>query len=398
MSDASAGSPDATRTTCPVCAGPVGQPFVRITQQPVHCNLLWGTRAEARAAVRGDIALAFCHDCGHVHNAEFDARATAYGGTYENSLHHSAVFQGYAEGLVADLVERHGLRGIDIVEIGAGQGDFLQMMCVAGGNRGTGFDPSFVGETDPGSAVSVVPAYYGEEFADHPADVIISRHVLEHIEEAGEFIEMLRRVVGTRDTLVFFEVPNAVRTLEDGGIWDVIYEHCGYFTPPSFSEVFRRAGFSVGRTETVFGGQFLTLEARPVDDIEPRPTDHERRVEGIAQAVDAFSATYERSVDHWRGWISDLAELGDPAVIWGAGSKGVSFLNTVDPDGTIESAVDINERKRGQHIAGTGQRIVGPDELVNIRPAKVIVMNPNYRGEIEARLRELGLDAEVVVA
>ena len=85
-------------------------------------------------------------------------------------------------------------------------------------------------------------------------------------------------------------------------------------------------------------------------------------------------------------------------MIWGAGSKGVSFLNTVDPNGTIEFAVDINERKRGQHIAGTGQRIVGPDELVNIRPAKVVVMNPNYRDEIGARLRDLGLDAEVVVA
>ena len=85
-------------------------------------------------------------------------------------------------------------------------------------------------------------------------------------------------------------------------------------------------------------------------------------------------------------------------VIWGAGSKGVSFLNTVDPDGTIRYAVDINTRKQGRHVAGSGQEIVGPDDLVAISPAKVVVMNPNYRVEIETGLRARGLTAEVVVA
>jgi hypothetical protein len=84
-------------------------------------------------------------------------------------------------------------------------------------------------------------------------------------------------------------------------------------------------------------------------------------------------------------------------VIWGAGSKGVSFLNEVDTDGVVELAVDINPRKHGMHISGAGQEIVGPDALVAYRPEVVIVMNPNYRDEIAATLTDLGVDAELVV-
>ena len=399
MSDQSsleAKSLGASTTSCPVCGTETDPPFIHIASQPVHCNVLWESADRARTAPRGDLALVFCGTCGHVHNSRFDHTLTTYGGTYENSLHHSGVFQLYAADLATDLVERYRLDNRSIVEIGAGQGNFLEAVCAAGNNHGTGFDPSHVGPEQVSDTVRMVRDFYSEEFCDYPVDLIICRHVLEHIGAAGDFVSGVRRVIGGRRTPTFFEVPNALWTFRDGGVWDLIYEHCGYFTPSSLSEVFRRAGFDVERTQSVFGEQFLTIDARPCDDIAPASAGLDGDVAGLRRLVAEFAGTYRAEVDRWRQELSALSASGSRVVVWGAGSKGVSFLNTVDESGVIDYTVDVNPRKRGMYVSGTGQRIVSPDELRDAEPDVVIVMNPNYRDEIASTLADLSVGSDVV--
>jgi hypothetical protein len=83
-------------------------------------------------------------------------------------------------------------------------------------------------------------------------------------------------------------------------------------------------------------------------------------------------------------------------VIWGSGSKGVSFLTTLGIEAEVEYAVDINPYKHGMYMAGTGQRIVPPEFLREYRPDLVIAMNPVYLAEIGAALESLGVEAELV--
>jgi hypothetical protein len=93
-----------------------------------------------------------------------------------------------------------------------------------------------------------------------------------------------------------------------------------------------------------------------------------------------------------------LAAAGQRGVVWGAGSKGVTFLNATGAGEEIVAVVDINPRKQGKYVAGTGQRIVAPTELAEIRPDFVIIMNANYREEIGGMLAEVGVAAEILVA
>lgn len=386
-------------TGCPVCGSPLDDPFVVVRDQPVHCNVLWPTAEEALAAPRGDMAMVLCRTCGHVHNAAFEPDRTTYGATYENSLHHSPTFQEYVTALVGDLVERYDIRGRDIVEIGAGQGDFLEILCAAGDNRGTGFDPSYVDAAPSTGPIRVVPAFYDEQQSHEPADVIVCRHVLEHIDRAGDFMAMVRRVIGDRDeTLAVFEVPNAEWTFRRGGIWDLIYEHCGYFSPESLAWVFARNRFSVMRTDHVFGDQFLVIEAAPAAvDTELAPS-HGAGVERLVADVGRFADEYHRRIATWSATLDELRRDRRTAVVWGAGSKGVTFLNVVASPDVVDRAVDINPRKHGMFVSGSGQPIVPPEDLNEQGTDAVIVMNPNYRGEVEQRLVELGVRAEVLVA
>jgi hypothetical protein len=86
-----------------------------------------------------------------------------------------------------------------------------------------------------------------------------------------------------------------------------------------------------------------------------------------------------------------MAQDEQRVVVWGSGSKGITYLNMLPAAASIHYAVDINPRKQGMHITGTGQRIVGPAFLADYNPDAVIVMNPLYIDEIRQTLNELGV-------
>jgi hypothetical protein len=69
----------------------------------------------------------------------------------------------------------------------------------------------------------------------------------------------------------------------------------------------------------------------------------------------------------------------------------VAFLVVLDLGAEIAAVVDVNPHKRGRWLAGTGHRILGPDDLVSVRPDVVLVMNPIYTDEIRRDLESRGL-------
>ncbi len=396
--DPSCAQPMTDSHSCPICGSGAVYHFMDIQQAPVYCNVLWDTREAAIAAPRGDIALGYCPACGHVYNYAFDSSLMDYSQEYENSLHFSERFQQYANDLATRLIERYDLRGRNIIEIGCGKGDFLRQICRLGSNRGIGFDKSFVPDPvrdalDPN--VRFVVDFFGAAYAHEPADLIVCRHVLEHIERPRAFIEDLLRVIGDRQPVVYFEVPNALWTLRDLGIWDIIYEHCSYFSPASLVHLFETAGFETLDVREEFGGQFLAIEARPASDGVSLSAQARLDFDRMMRDVTAFGDNYRAKVAHWRARLGDLASQRRRAVVWGAGSKGVTFLNVFRDQGAIEYVVDINPRKQGKYVAGSGQRVVEPAFLRSYEPDVVIVMNAIYIDEIRRMLAALGVAAAV---
>lgn len=387
-------------TECPVCGSTDLRGLFEIQQVPVHCNLLWPSRDAARQAPRGDIRLGFCPGCGHLFNVAFEPGLMEYNQAYENSLHFSPRFQDYAQSLATDLIERHRLYNKDIIEIGCGKGDFLRLLCRLGQNRGVGFDPSYEPELDsagPEEQVSFVQDFYSERYAAYQADLVCCRHVLEHIERPRAFLEVVRRAIGDRlDTVVFFELPNALYTLRDQGIWDLIYEHCSYYSASSLARLFAGADFKVVALAELYQKQFLGLEALPGANGQAE-ADRAFLAE-LTAYVNGFAAEYYRKVEGWQQELAQLAAAGKRVVVWGSGSKGVTFLNILQTQDQIAYVVDINPRKQGMYTAGTGQEIVAPDFLRHYRPDVIIVMNPIYKTEIEEMAAALGLSPQFLMA
>jgi hypothetical protein len=365
---------------------------------PALCNALWPSAAEAVAAPAGPIDLRVCTTCSHVWNAAFDPDLVAYSPAYDNSLHFSPRFKEYAQALASHLVDTYGVRRRQIVEIGSGSGDFLGMLCDLGDNTGVGYDPSHDpvnAPTDPRIRVEARP--YPAEL-DAEAGLVICQHVIEHLTDPAALVGTVAASVRDRDDVaVYFEMPDADHMLEAPAVWDLIYEHAGYFGATSLRLLFERAGLRVLAAGRSFGDQYLWLEAggagAPRPDASPDPG-------AVAATVDAarhFGCAVERTVAEWSSRLAQLVDAG-PVAVWGAGSKGVQFLNLVQPAGSdVAAVVDVNPRKAGKHLPGTGHVVVPPEALVEHPPATVLVMNPIYRDEITAQLAALGLHPVVDV-
>lgn len=382
---------------CPACAEPQARGFLDIQQVPVHVGSLWPTPEAARACPVGDLDMRYCERCGYVFNAAFDPRLTEYAHAYDNSLESSGVFRQYARELAQRLIDTYRLRDKRIVEIGCGKGAFISLLCELGPNRGLGFDTTFDEATRPSERVTFVKQHYTEDQTGGDAALVCCRHVFEHIPEPLEFLRMVRRSLGDRrDTVVYFEVPESLFIFRDESIWDLMYEHCGYFSPSSIEDIFVRAGFDVIDVRDAYGNQFLSVEARPSAESKGSPSG--RELESLGPYVDTFAARFEGRKQEWQLLIDGLRTQRRKIAVWGAGGKTVSFMNFFRLAGDVETVVDINSRKQGHYLPGTGHAISCPTALVETRPDVVIVMNKNYTGEITKSLGEMGLAPAVLEA
>lgn len=386
---------------CAVCGASNQEVFFRQPQMPVFCNILWSSSEAAITCPRGDIVLAFCHKCGFIGNIAFEASRLEYSAEYENSLHYSPRFREYAESLAHRLIDNYDLYGKYIIEIGCGKGDFLMMLCRLGKNRGIGFDRSYVPEPEhkhAGSDITFVQDFYSPKYANHQADLICCRHVLEHFDQPTDYLREIGSIIkDTNRTALFFEVPNSLQTFRKMAIWDIIYEHPSYFTPVSLRATFRHAGFTVKRTSEEFEGQFLTIDAiRAKDDIPSREPEIDD-LQSLRNDVVSFTEKFNLKREEWMTTLDKQFSSSRRVVVWGSGSKGVTFLNMLADKNQIQYAVDINPRKQGKFIAGTGQQVVAPEFMAEYQPEAVFIANPIYEEEIRRLSSEFGINPEFLV-
>lgn len=382
-------------TSCPVCGGTQRKPVFTLGNVPVICNQLWPDAEAARNAPSGTVDLVRCPDCAMIWNAAFEPERMVYAPGYENALHFSPKFQAFADDLAQGLVKRFDLQGKHVFEIGCGDGHMLDLMVKHGATTATGFDPSMSGVDSPFTSregVEIVPEYFRSDQLDRPFDAILCRHVLEHLDAPMPLLRDIRRAIGSRDVPIYFEVPNAGWMLQTTSMWDVIYEHVGYWTSPAMETAFRRAGLAPMSVREGYDGQFLMLEARPTD---PEPGYIASGVDGVAADADAFAAASNATLDEWRRRLSGLE---GHAVVWGAGSKGITFANALGPAAApLAGLVDLNPRKHGLMVPGLARPVVAPEQLTEIRPDLVLISNALYEAEITAQVRDMGLDPDFAV-
>ncbi|OHB73251.1 MAG: hypothetical protein A2Z25_19435 [Planctomycetes bacterium RBG_16_55_9] len=382
---------------CPVCDSIEILPFLHRADVPVHQNMLFRRQTDAVAARRGRLELAVCCRCGFVFNQAFDQTQMAYSADYDNTQTCSPCFASYVDKLVAHLLSEARLRNKRIIEVGCGKGYFLQKLVEdeRTGNTGYGFDPSYVGpEVQRDGRLIVRNCFFTSEEADTPADAIVCRHVIEHLPDPIALLELMRRPLSrTAEPLVVLETPCVEWILRNQVIWDFYYEHCSYFAADSLATAVQRVGFKPQTVRHVFGEQYLWLEA--TIGTSPR-LQRSTPPEEIVSLCKTFAATEKTYIQKWRTKLREVARAG-PVALWGGGAKGVTLANLADPDRKLfVCVVDLNRRKQGCFLPGTGHPIIDYRDLRSFQVKNVVQMNPNYATENLELLHKAGLKVTLI--
>lgn len=311
-----------------------------------------------------------------IENAAFDPALLGYDEDYQNSQAHSTAFHAHMTEVLATL-KSHLPRGSRIVEVGCGKGDFLELVQSDGYFRITGYDAAYDGDN-----TSISKRYLTE--ADRiDADLIVLRHVLEHIPQPHIFLEMLGRIFGIAK--LYVEVPNYDWIVDHEAFFDITYEHVNYFSRRSLGALFNHKLIAQGLN---FGDQYLYVLSR-VDLISPA---FRRSYESAPwQDIDFFALfpNLSQTITEMEG----LVAVGRAAYIWGAATKGCMFLvHCAHQDRLVDQiafAIDINPKKVGKFLPISLVEIKSKEDFFDAaRDGDVLIIsNPNYEAEIVEEVR-----------
>jgi len=376
---------------CPVCGAAALAPFIERQPVPNFLNRVFDDADAARQAGQVTLALMMCTDCGFTFNRAFDAALIDYSPDYENDQTGSRRFRRHIDDVIARIRERD-VADATIIEIGSGQGGFLANLLQGLDRRpkaAFGFDPAYRGPERGSNGEQHFKAYFGGNAAGlvgKGAALVICRHVIEHVSDPVGFLRDIRAAAAAADPVrLFIETPCLEWILRHTVIQDLFYEHCNYWTKHSLAHAVRAGGFTPERVDHVFDGQYLLLEASGVDPVE----EGERRAPtGLAHA---YAENEPRTLDAWTRAVHAHAADGGVA-LWGAGAKGVTMANMIDPKATlIACLIDINPRKQNRYVPLSAHRILDPAAASAAGVRTALVMNPNYTSEIAAMLRDAGI-------
>ncbi|MHA7646501.1 class I SAM-dependent methyltransferase [Nitrosopumilus sp. S4] len=367
--------------------------FLTRKNVPVFQNLILKSQDAAISIDRGDLNMEVCKNCGFVFNETFDPEKVKYGQNYENSQNHSQYFRDYLSDLINYLIHKKNLSNSTIIEVGCGKGYFLHKLIEESSNIGFGFDPSYIGpKTDLEGRVNFEKQYYDENCTNIKADVIISRHVIEHIQYPLKILNTIQKSTSNSKTKIFFETPSVEWILKNNVFWDFFYEHCSLFSTYSLTSAFQLSGFHVNEVKTIFDGQYLFLEATSSN--EKITTD--LKPDLVSKMALKFSSNEKTNIQNWKNKISNIADKGKIA-LWGAGAKGVTFTNLIDPNHEIiDCVIDINPCKQGGFIPGSGHPIVSYIDASKRNVNTAILMNPNYSQENYEILKNENINLELI--
>jgi hypothetical protein len=366
---------DISATTCPACGYHVAVLFYDGGNQPL-ATLGWPmSEAAAQAMPRLPLRFVRCVDCGHVFNCAFDYRQVPYGDQPNRMFNRGLRWSDFLTRVRREMLRRLPVKPT-VVEIGHGEGIFLESLSAARpGGRYIGFDPhGAIGSRQLGVTFRRALFHPEQDLAELKPDLLISRHVLEHLSDPLGFVQSLSFAASLADIrpLLYLEVPCIDRALVTSRIEDFYYEHNSHFTTESFSRMLAGSFTSIDALDHGYNGEvvyaFLRLKGRLEHLV------HARAAKSFAELAAASRHVIMLE-------LANLYISGKRVAFWGGTGKCAAFLHAHCVDAQrFPVVVDSDEGKAGTYVPGSGQRIQAARVLLE-HPVHVIIVPTQWRAK-----------------
>lgn len=379
---------------CPSCGlRPIFQ-VLNIEKAPHSCQKLYRSIEEARKEKVASLDIVTCGNCALLWNRSFVSRASEH---YDNDYYCSFIISGEARNHQHEQVRLIDaalpLKQLNILEIGCGDGFFLGEMAERSASA-TGFEPSSTSSLVQYSEKLAIKKEFfnfsGQTLLPSKPELIIMRHVLEHIPEAASALKHLsgKTFSGESAPYLFIEVPNSEALLKQSLYFDFYNDHVHYFSKTSLAKLLKNAGWTPMEYFDL-KDEFLCILARNTQYVESLSDDSDSGdVEKMLESAKHFGDEFES----WRKILYNLLvsekKSGNRIAVWGAGSRGVSLLAGLAlPDGFFEFIADKDNNKHGKYTPITHLNIHPVNDVRKDLVDTVLITSYTYFDEIISELK-----------
>lgn len=244
-----------------------------------------------------------------------------------------------------DLIKQISNSSLDqkILEIGCNDGSFLQALKEAGFKDTLGIEPtkdSF--DLALAKNLDVEHNFFPHEnLKKDNYDLVISRHVLEHVEDLQGFLSGIKFCIKENGILII-EIPDSQILLEklDYALWE---EHVNYFTFNTLKFLLNMNDFEIIHYEkTLFSGVSLTVFAqKAILKIEPVTEQFETKL----------IERYKHQFPVFKKMLHNFLNEKEEVVIYGCGARSSNFVNLLGLS-MITNFVDDQPEKQNKVVPG----------------------------------------------
>lgn len=357
--------------SCPACAHQVAVPFMDGGCQPL-ATLAWpDSREEALDLPRLPLNFVSCVSCGHIFNTSFDYELVPYSKKPNLMYNKGKAWRRFIEKI------QHRLASLlpdspRVVEIGHGDGNFLVGLAALRPNGCyTGFDPN--GSTDTFTNIHFEKSLFipQEHMHLYLPNMIISRHVLEHLTNPLKFLQCISFVASHLENMaiLYMEVPCVDNAIVSRRTVDFYYEHNSHFTTSSFQQM---ASLCPGNIIEIGHGynREVVYGLIKLGDV-----NQANRAQDSLNLYRRYNDCRERIARQ----LDELHASGAVVVIWGGTGKSAAFMSRYGlDDSRFPVVIDSDLNKVGTFVPGTAQCIRSVDWFQK-NHADVIVIPSQWR-------------------
>jgi SAM-dependent methyltransferase len=271
------------------------------------------------------------------------------------------------------FIDAYNLHQKKIIEIGAGQGEFLAILKEFEVKAfGIEHNPELV-EIGRSKGLAVQQGFAENEkiqFEDTPFDAFVSFNYLEHQPKPND---MLRSIFeNLSDNAVgLVTVPSFEYIKQYDGYYELIRDHIAYYTFETLEILFENNGFTVLEKEMV-NRDTLSVIVQKKKRID---------VSTMAERYASLPGEINQVVDSYKKDNKKIA-------VWGASHQGFTVMSTANLSGKVEYVIDSAPFKQGKYAPASHIPIVSPDYFFERKVDVIIVIAPGYADEIEKIIRE----------
>lgn len=382
---------------CTVCKSRQLKSVCFFPSIPVIDNILVDSADEAKKFACKAQNLVQCSRCGFIFNASFEPEEVEYNVSYYNERGHSVYYSEYIQNLAATIDSVMPLKDAHVLEIACGKGEFLYTIAEYQPKSCIGIDPSAANSLKENVIFEQLcfDQAYLTRMA-HPADVLINRHMIEHILNPLEMLKTFNQALSSNGIL-YLETPRLNWILDRQAFYDFPYEHCAYYTDKFMERLLRLSGFQIVKMEFAYQGQYFSICARKISEQPISVLAEPMETAKVEQAFSEIMMRCQQISDCEN--ILDVQNLFSTAskglYLWGASAKGVMCANLLHKM-PIAGFIDKNPFKQGKFIPGTGHKVLSPEDA--IAKANIIcVENEVYLSEIQNEVHNINPHIPVIL-